>query len=160
MLFLGLNHFKTHLKSATNNASIKPASSTVLQNSEASSSTQQSPVSSTPPEQPASQQRQEASSRDAEPRPGPSEVRKNNPACELWCRIYALKLKVVCYGPLTLESVFVSYTMYFVSLNCVVYIIIVVGTLWQCWTGDIPKRESREVCVLNIMHRSPPIYTM
>ena len=124
--FLGLNHFKTHLKSATNNASIKPASSTVLQNSEASSSTQQSPVSSTPPEQPASQQRQEASSRDAEPRPGPSEVRKNSwTACELWCRIYVLKLKVVCYGPLTLESVFCKlYMINFVSLNCVVYIII------------------------------------
>ena len=68
--------FQTHLKSATNNAAIKPEASTAPQTSEASSSTQQSAVSSMPQEQPASQQSQEASGRDAVATPGPSQVRQ------------------------------------------------------------------------------------
>ncbi|KAJ7371286.1 UBX domain-containing protein 4 [Desmophyllum pertusum] len=67
---------ETHLKSATNNAAIKPEASTAPQTSEASSSTQQSVVSSMPQEQPASQQSQEASSRDTVGTPGPSQVRQ------------------------------------------------------------------------------------
>ncbi|CAH3127566.1 unnamed protein product [Pocillopora meandrina] len=61
--------FETHLRST----SIKPVSSTVSQNSEASISSEQSSVSSSPAVEPASQQNQEVSNRETEPRPGPSE---------------------------------------------------------------------------------------